>query len=172
MKTIMILGCPGAGKSTLAKRLSEILHIPAIHLDAHFWLPGWVEMPREKWQAKHEDLIAGDSWIIDGHYSRTMDNRFANADTVIYLEFPTAICLYRIIKRRFQYHGKTRPDMAYGCPEKLDWEFLSYVLTFNRKKAPFIKNRISNLSGKNIIVLKNRRQVDEFMKRLIDLPQV
>ncbi|CAH0344434.1 DNA topology modulation protein [Bacillus sp. CECT 9360] len=165
MKKIMILGCPGAGKSTLAKRLSGILHIPAIHLDAHFWQPGWIEMPREKWQAKHEGLMAGDSWIMDGHYSTTIGNRFVNADTVIYLEFPTIVCLYRIIKRRFQYHGETRPDMASGCPEKIDWEFFSYVATFNRQKAPILKERIASLSGKKIMVLKNRRQIEAFLKQ-------
>jgi len=95
----MIIGCCGSGKSTLARALHEKTDLPLIYLDQHYWLPNWRESTKEVWEVKVRGLTAGEQWIIDGNYSGTMNIRLARADTIVYLDFPTWKCLYRVIKR-------------------------------------------------------------------------
>lgn len=166
MKRIIILGCCGSGKSTLARKLADKMDSEVIHLDALFWKPGWVQSSSEEFMMRQESLLTGDKWIVDGNYNKTLDIRLKHADTVIYLDFPTSLCLYRIIKRRVMYQGKTRPDMAVDCPEKIDLEFFNYVRTFNRKKAPVIKKRLNDLNSKKVYIFKNSRQVEQFLQQI------
>lgn len=166
MKRVIILGCCGSGKSTLALKLAEKINSEVIHLDALFWKPGWVQSSSEEFIMRQKSLLKGDKWIVDGNYRGTLELRLEPADTVIYLDFPTSLCLYRIIKRRVMYQGKTRPDMATDCPEKIDLEFFNYVRTFNRKKAPAIKKRLHDLEGKKVYLFKNSRQVEQFLRQI------
>ncbi|WP_337956063.1 hypothetical protein [Alicyclobacillus herbarius] len=127
MKRIAIIGSPGAGKSTFACRLGDITGIEVFHLDRLFWHPGWVEMPRPEWMELQRKLVQRPSWIIDGNYGSTMDIRIQAADTVIFLDVPRRVCLWRVMKRVIRYHGQTRPDMGAHCPEKIDLEFFRYI---------------------------------------------
>ena len=99
MKRVLVIGHPGAGKSTLAARLGELTGLPVIHLDKEFWREGWVQMPRSEWKGKTERLVQGDEWIIDGSYDHTLEIRLARADTVIFLDFSRYLCLWRVCKR-------------------------------------------------------------------------
>jgi len=163
----MIMGGCGAGKSTLAKTLSEEIRIPAVHLDALHWAPGWKERDKDEFLKLYEEAVSKDEWIIDGNYSKTIKERIELADTIIYLDFSTWDMLCGVIKRRFQYRGgTTRPDIGKDCPEKIDWEFLSYVWTYNSKRASKFKQMISGLKDKNVIFLKNRKEVDEYLVSL------
>ena len=90
MKRVAVIGPPGAGKTTFARRLADKTGLPLIHLDAHFWNPGWVPTPREEWRARHAELLSPDEWIIDGVYPGTLEERVAAADTVIFLDVPRA----------------------------------------------------------------------------------
>lgn len=166
-KRIVIIGCSGSGKSTLATRLGELTGIPVIYLDSEFWNAGWVETPQDEWRAKVPALLKGDEWIADGHYNRTLDIRLKKADTVIVLDFNRFVCLYSAVKRLLQNLGRTRPDMAEGCPEKIDWEFVCWIWSFNRKERPVMMEKLAGFGG-NIIILKNRRQVNEFIRKNAD----
>ncbi|GAB3798694.1 DNA topology modulation protein [Virgibacillus kimchii] len=167
MKKIAIIGSSGAGKSTLARQLSTLLNIPAYHLDAVFWKPGWKNISREELINETTKILEkNDSWIIDGNYGETMDLRLQQADTIIFLNYKTITCLYGIIKRRIQYHKQTRPDMGKDCPEKLDWEFFQYVKQFNRKKVPLIYERLSKLENKNILIFKRRKELNNYLTKL------
>ncbi len=86
-----MVGSGGAGKSTLAREIGQRTGIPVIHLDQHFWKPGWVETPAEEWRAMQNDLLAADCWIVDGNYGGTFDVRFARADTVVVLAVGVAL---------------------------------------------------------------------------------
>lgn len=163
MQRIVVLGCCGAGKSTLARRLGDISGLPVIHLDAHYWQPGWVETPETEWPAKVEELAAGSAWIIDGNYSSTLPVRLRRCDTAIFLDFPRYKCLWGVVRRRVYYRGRPRPDMGPGCPEQLELEFLRFVWHWHRER----RHRVVDLleSHKNqveVVTLTNRRAVELF----------
>lgn len=167
MQRVTILGCGGAGKSTLARELGEKTGLPVIHLDRVFWKPGWVESTREEFDAAHAELVTGDRWIIDGNYSRTFEKRMAAADTVIVLDLPRWQCLLGIFGRFLKGVGKTRPDMTPGCPEKLDWEFIKWVWNFrtrSRDKQLTLAEELRRT--KTVHVLKTRRQVRRWLDEL------
>ncbi len=165
---IIIIGSSGGGKSTLARRLGDITGLPVIHLDKEFWNPNWVETPKDIWQGKVAELLKGNKWIIDGNYGGTMKLRAEAADTIIYLDMNRCLCLYRVLKRRLRNQGKTRPDMREGCKEKINFEFLKWVWTYPKKK-PGIYKLLAELEGKNIIVLKSRKEVDSFIKSWLNM---
>lgn len=120
MDRVIVIGCAGSGKSTLSQKLHTTLQLPVIHLDTYYWKANWQATANEEWDAKVNDFALIDRWIIDGNYSRTLDIRIKRADLIVFLDMPRWLCMYRIIKRRIQYHGKTRPDLNKDCPEKLD----------------------------------------------------
>lgn len=125
MRRILIVGSTSSGKSTLPRSLAERLDLPSVHLDAIFWSRGWVMRAERDFQDRLATELARDAWIIDGCYLSTRDQRLRRADTLIYLDFPTRICLWRVLKRIFTSHGKARQDVADGCPERFDFEFLA-----------------------------------------------
>ncbi|MBT4500077.1 MAG: DNA topology modulation protein [Gemmatimonadetes bacterium] len=165
MRRIAIIGAGGAGKSTLARQLGEVLGIEVIHLDALFWKPGWVDTPRDEWAAIQRELVARDEWIIDGNYGGTMDIRLDAADTVLFLDASRWRCIYQVLKRRIQYHGKTRPDLDAGCPERIGWEFLQWIWTYPERKRPGILEKLTDISA-SVITLRSRRQVRAFLDDL------
>ncbi|MEM7365575.1 MAG: AAA family ATPase, partial [Pseudomonadota bacterium] len=117
MKRIAIIGSGGAGKSTLAMALSECLNIPVFHLDKMYWQPGWVLSDHEDVRPHLDAVMARDTWIIDGNYSSSIEERIQRADTVIFLDLPVWLCLLGAVRRYFQYRGTNRPDMTEGNNE-------------------------------------------------------
>jgi adenylate kinase family enzyme len=166
VKRVMIIGSGGAGKSTLARALGARLGIQVVHLDAHFWKPGWVPTPRDEWLELQRELMQSETWIMDGNYGGTMDARLALADTVIFLDLPRLTCLTRALQRRVQYHGRSRPDIAPGCPEKIDLEFLRWIWGFPRTKRPGIlkKLKAAHAEGAHVIQLRSPRDVTRFLE--------
>jgi len=167
MNRIMIIGCCGAGKSTLAAKLHKILGLELIHLDQHYWQPEWTETSQDEWLPIVEKLVQKDKWIIDGNYGSSMEIRIKRADTIIWLDYSTSKCLSRVIKRVWKYHGKERPDMPSGCRERFDADFLLYVATFKWNKYPAIKKRLSRLNeNQQLYIFKNDSETNEFLKNL------
>ena len=117
MKRIMIIGCSGSGKSTLARQLGDILQIPVVHLDRLWWKPGWETVSREEFDKRHMAALSEPHWIIDGDFSRTIPERMAACDTVIYLDFHRVACLLGVLKRVFTNLGKVHMQKAYQIPE-------------------------------------------------------
>ena len=167
MKRVAIIGSGGAGKSTLAVSLGEKLDLPVIHLDTYYWQPGWRETATRQWLSMQQELIKGDCWIIDGNYGSSLDIRLAAADTIIWLDFNRYLCLSRVLKRYLQYPGKTRPDMAQGCPERINLKFFKYVWDFPRLQRPKNQAKLNKYDReKQIIILQNPRQVLNLLKRI------
>jgi adenylate kinase family enzyme len=164
---IMIIGCCGSGKSTMSRKLQQILELPLFHLDQYYWKPNWVETPKSEWPNIVQTLSDKDKWIVDGNYGGTMDIRLKRADTVIYLDYSTWQCLYRVIKRIIKYKGKIRPDMVEGCPERFNLNFLHYVLVFNlTRRNSILKKIYAYKNNLNVVVLKNDKQVEEYLSSL------
>jgi len=170
LKRILVLGVSaGAGKSTFARKLGQELDIPVIYLDGFYFKSGWKETTPEEFEAKQLHAARGERWIIEGNYSSTLTCREDRADTIIYLELPLALCLYRVVKRRIQFHGRTRPELGEGCPEKLDWKFLRYIVsTFARRRKSMRKQMAQyRQEGRTAITLQYRREIEKFMKRVV-----
>ena len=164
MQRIAIIGCGGSGKSTLARKLGKILDLPVIHLDRIYWQPNWTPLDNATFDAKQREDVAHDRWIIDGNYSRTWPIRFARADTIIYLDLPTHVCLWRVVKRWFIGQFKKREDMASGCVETLDLEFLDWVANFRTEKKPGMLRRLKGYEDtKRVIVIENDAAIHEFV---------
>ncbi|MCV6601468.1 MAG: DNA topology modulation protein FlaR [Cohaesibacter sp.] len=165
MKRIVIIGCAGAGKSTLAQKLSPIFEIPIIHMDQHFWMQGWVQKQETEFQKEILELIKTDSWIMDGNYGETLPARLERADLLIYLDFPRWLCLYRVFKRIAFGYGKTRSDMAKGCPEQISWDFIQWIWTFQKRSGPKLQKHFDDFKGPKH-QLKKPVAVRAFLKSL------
>ncbi|GMA63199.1 DNA topology modulation protein [Alicyclobacillus fastidiosus] len=167
MKRIIVIGSPGAGKSTFSRELSRRLGLPLYHLDSLYWKPGWVERSSEEWAAIHEGVLAQPTWVVDGNYGSTLHLRVAAADTVIWLDLPRTLCLYRCLKRVVRHWGRTRPDMGAGCPERLDIDFLKYVWRFKRNgRAKIFTCLLKYGDDKVVYRLSARRRIRKFLDQV------
>lgn len=164
MKRVLVIGSGGSGKSTLARRLGELLKIEVKHLDKLYWQPGWQEPPKEEWVAKVLEVAREDSWIMDGNFGGTLEVRVNHCDTIIFLDLPRLVCLWRIAKRRLLYRNRSRPDMTEGCPERLNWEFVRWVWSYSRQSRPKVIKLLEKHSAtKRIVWLRSRAEVRRFV---------
>ncbi|MCM3757172.1 topology modulation protein [Sporosarcina aquimarina] len=169
MHRILVMGVSaGAGKSTFARTLGEKLNYPVTYLDRLFFEPGWKEVAEEVFEQRQVEATSGSNWIIEGNYSRTVSVREKRADTIVYLELPLYLCLYRVLKRRIRYHRQTRPELGKECPEKLDWEFFKYIVTTYRRRKLEMQGRMRRYAdeGKRVFHLQSRRQIRDFLRNL------
>lgn len=166
MERVIIIGCGGSGKSTLARKLGEKTGLPVVHLDKLFWKPGWVESAKEEIDQKILEEMAKPRWIMDGNYNRTMPQRAARCDTIIYLDFSRVACLLGVAKRILTTYGQVRPDMGEGCPERIDLEFLKWVWGYNKNKRERNYRLLNESTHAQTMVLKNRRAVKLFLESL------
>lgn len=164
-KKIAIIGSPGAGKSTFARRLQKATGLPLYHLDqVHFsanWQhkydgPGWCKFLQE--------LTAQDQWIIDGNYFNTLEQRISTADLVIYLQISPLRALRRVIQRRIQYHGTARPDAPAGCREQLHPHLFKSIFSYPFRSHPRIMRLLATHKIKAVF-LKNAKQMDDFLEQ-------
>lgn len=165
MERVLVLGCCGAGKSTFARELGRRAGLPVVHLDQLYWRPGWVEPPDDEWASALDDVLAEDRWIIDGNYATTLPQRLARADTVAVLGLSRAVCMRSVLTRVITGYGRTRPDSAPGCPERLDFEFLAYVWSFHRQHMPTVQSAVERFreAGGRVEVARTRREANALL---------
>lgn len=166
-KRVSIIGCPGAGKTTFSKEFAEITKLPLIHLDLIYHDQSYsYETDRGSWRKRVKAEITRLQWIIDGNYKSTFDIRLPQSDTIVFLDYPTSLSIWRAIKRRVQFHGKVRTDMPSTWKERLGWEFFVFILKFNHQIAPQIRQLLQTYSDKNVIILKNPRSAEAYLDRI------
>lgn len=157
----MVVGCAGAGKSTITVAFNRAYGLPIVHLDRLYWKPGWVRSPHEEWERVVTGLIAEDEWIHDGNYDTTLALRLPRADLVVFVDPPRRVCLYRAVKRRIV--GSRIHDMP-GCPPNIDREFLRYVWRFPKDHRPQL---LELLAGRaDVVRLRTRGEVRRFLAGL------
>ncbi|HZN31566.1 MAG TPA: AAA family ATPase [Xanthobacteraceae bacterium] len=168
MQRILVIGSSGTGKSTLARKIAPKLGLPVIHLDQEYWQPGWVATEPAAWKARVERLVAREAWVMDGNYSGTFAIRVPRADAIVWLDLPRHIYFPRAVWRIVQSYGRVRPDLAPGCPEKVDLEFLfKWVWTYPTRSRPRTLSLIESLRGRiPVVVLRTPRQVRAFVEGL------
>lgn len=169
MQRIIVMGAPGSGKSTLARSLGAGLSLPVFHLDQAYWRPGWVQAPEAAFRAEVERIAALPAWVIDGNYTITLEPRFRRADTIVSLYVPRWLAMLRIGKRIVTTYGRTRPDLAPGCPEQLDLAFLRYAWSWNARRRARNLATIERFPGRRI-VLRTKADQNHFVADLTRQP--
>jgi adenylate kinase family enzyme len=162
VQRVLVIGPCGAGKSTLAAELGQRLDLPVFHMDKLNWRPGWVESSKDEIRERLAEIVATDSWLIDGNYGGTLPPRLDRADTVIYLDYPIRLCVARLLGRIWKYRGRTRPDMTEGCPERFDFEFLIYLLRWNSGPRPRTEQHLKGHEAK-VIRLHNPEELQRWL---------
>jgi adenylate kinase family enzyme len=165
-RRVVVTGLAGAGKSTLSIALAAKTGLPLIHLDLHFWKPGWVAPSDTEWREKQHEVLAGDAWIADGNYHETLDLRLELADTVVVLDLPWWRCSGRAFLRGFKMPGELPEGSHYTRWQRLrdEWR-LAVRIQRDRRSEPQREREIISRRGPQVAlhVLRSKREVREFL---------
>lgn len=145
-RKILIVGCGGAGKSTLAVEMGKRFGLPIVHLDKLWWLPNWQNRSQEEFDALLLRELAKSEWIIEGNFLRTFKMRLTHADFCIFLDYDTELCIKSVYERAEKYKGTTRPDMTEGCLEQVDDEFKNWISSFKENVRPSMLSELHDCS--------------------------
>lgn len=169
MKRILIIGNAGSGKTTFAKKLSEKLNLPLVHLDKIFWCGKWHHISKDEFDKKLQEELIKAEWIMDGNFNRTIPHRLEYCDTVFYFDLPIITCLWGSTMRVLKNYGKTRDDMGGYCPEYFDkhkWELYLSILKFNKQNREKYYKLLSEQKDKKIIIFCSRKDIKKFLNSL------
>lgn len=162
MLKIIIIGSPGAGKSTFAQNLSYVMKLPLYHLDMIWHKPDKTNISKEEFDIRLNEILKKDRWIIDGNYSRTLEVRLKECDTIFLLDYSLEICLSGAQSRI----GKKRKDLPW-IESTFDEEFKKFIIDFPKKRLPQIYTLIEKYhKNKNIIIFKSRKDADDYLKQI------
>jgi adenylate kinase family enzyme len=153
---IAIVGCAGSGKSCLARSLGSLLGVTPVYLDGLYYDPNWKPMDQDRFAALQRDLVGAPRWIIDGNYASSLPIRLHAADTVIFLDLPSWICLCGVARRRIRYGGGQHNDI--GVYDRINWGVVRYILGYRRRMAPRVRKLIAeHAANAEVVVLRSRR---------------
>lgn len=161
LRKIIVIGSPGAGKSTFSRQLRDITGLPLYHLDMINHRPDRTTVSREEFDGRLSEILSTDEWIIDGNYQRTIETRLENCDAVFLLDFPLEVCLAGAAARV----GTKREDMPW-VEEELDEEFRQWIVDFPNEKLPEIYQMLERCKDKNIVVFKSRQETEKYLQKL------
>jgi adenylate kinase family enzyme len=157
MQRILVIGSPGAGKSTLASRIARELGLPLIHLDREYFGPGWTTPPKAEWREKVSTLAARPAWVMDGNYASTFDIRVPRATTIVWLDLPRWRCLTRVLWRVARNYGRSRPDLGAAGPERFDLSFMRWIWSYPVAMRPKTARMLERLRpDQRVYVLRSR----------------
>ena len=162
MRKIIVIGCPGSGKTTFARKLRDKTGLPLYYLDAIWHKPDKTHIPREEFDARMAEILPTDQWIIDGNYSRTLEIRMRACDTVFFFDLPTQVCLEGAVARV----GKVREEMPW-IETELDPEFKKEIEDFPSKNLPTTYALFEKYSDKRIVIFRSREEADKFLEEMV-----
>jgi len=161
-RRVLVVGSAGAGKTTFAVRLAEVIGLPVIHLDSEYWRPGWQHTPADEWPDRVDDLVAREEWVMDGNYGGTLERRITRAHAAIFLDVHRLTCLRRVVVRQWRYRGRAGPGLPDGCPERLEWQFLVWVWNFEHRS----RGRVISLlaaSSLPVVHLRTTKEAERWL---------
>ncbi len=162
MKKVIVIGCPGSGKTTFAEKLNKCTGLPLYYLDAIWHKPDKTHIPREEFDERIKEIFSTDEWIIDGNYNRTIETRLQYCDTVFLFDLPTEVCIQGATERL----GKGRYDMPW-IEKDLNPEFEGFIKDFSEKSLPKIYDLIEKYKAeKQVIIFKSREEADNYIKEI------
>lgn len=161
MKKVLIIGCPGSGKSTFAKKLHQQTGLPLYHLDNLYWNADGTRVERPLFLERLDQALQNEQWIIDGNFFSTMDLRLAHCDTALFLDYPTEVCLQGVYQRL----GTPRSDIPWVDTEP-DEEFIAFIRNFSADLRPQILALLEKHSQKEVHTFRTRAEADAFLERL------
>ena len=165
VERVTIVGCGGSGKSYVARELGRLLDLPVIHMDAVYFDDQWNPLPMERFEAAQREFVAAPRWVVDGNYNSTLQVRLEAADTVVFMDLPTRVCLWGILSRQL-HHGRGQNDQN-GVYNRITGDVLRYVLGYRRKMRPKVLAKIDrHASGARLIMLTSRRQTRRFLRQV------
>ncbi|QFU16450.1 AAA family ATPase [Microvirga thermotolerans] len=166
MRRILVIGSPGAGKTTLSRRIAEALGLPLVHLDREYWRPGWVKPAEDVWDRQAATLAERSAWVMDGEYFDSANRLIDRATAVVWLDLPPWLCLPRALRRLALNYRRERVDLAPGCPEYFNWDYVTFIRdiwTYPSRTRPGILARLDGLRpDQERIVLRTPRAVQAF----------
>jgi demethylmenaquinone methyltransferase/2-methoxy-6-polyprenyl-1,4-benzoquinol methylase len=163
-RRILVLGPSGSGKSTFARRLARIRRLPVVHLDVLSWQAGWVQTPTDQFTARVESAVRQPAWVMDGGYSQTLHLRLPRSDHVVLLRASRFRCMFNVLRRWATWRGRQRPDIAPGCPEKIDLEFAWWVLWVQGgHHARTMRRLVEMAPEKPVTVLRSGAESDRLL---------
>lgn len=158
MKKVLIIGCPGSGKSTFARTLRDKTSLPLYYLDMIWHKPDGTNVTREEFEKQLSEIMSQQQWIIDGNYLRTLEMRLAQCDTVFFLDFPVEVCLSGAEARI----GNAREDMPW-VEEEFDGEFEQWIRDFSKDQLQEVYSLLGKYrTGKNIVIFKTRSEMENY----------
>lgn len=161
MRKVIVIGCPGGGKSTFSRKLHDLTDLPLYHLDRMYWNPDRTKVEKSVFRERLAEVIGKDAWIIDGNYGSTMEWRMEASDTVFFLDYPTEVCLEGIRARK----GKPRSDMPW-VETGDDEEFLQFIRDYREESRPKVLNLLEKYPDKTVFIFRARDEADEFLNNL------
>ena len=162
MNKIIVIGCPGSGKSTFSRELNKITGIPLYHLDNMYWNADKTVVEKQVFLDRLSSVLDKNEWIIDGNYASTMELRIRACDTVIFLDYPLGVCLDGINQRK----GKVRSDMPWVEADCIDAEFIEFIKNYKEQNRPKVMELLQKYSYKDIHIFSNREKEQEFLNKL------
>ena len=159
MKRIIVIGCPGSGKSTFSRELHRITGIPLYPLDLMYWNADRTTVEKAVFLERLAEAMMQEEWIIDGNYASTMEMRMAACDTVFFLDYPLEICLEGIAARK----GQPRPDMPWVEPDEPDEEFLDFIKNYEKESKPQVLFLLQKYASKSIFRFQSRKHAEDFL---------
>lgn len=168
MERVAVVGCCGSGKSYVSRELARLLDAPLTHLDAVYYDAGWNPLPMDTFDARQRELVAAPRWVIDGNYNTTLHVRLEAADTVVFMDMPTAACLWGLVSRQLRYGRGQKGDGVYN---RITWGVLRYVIGYRRNMRPRVQAKITRYADRaQVIMLGSRRQTRRFLRFAAQAP--